>query len=68
MVEERRRKELQKIARQRRYNAPWTFNILATVYFYLGARHEEISLQEEFGEQHEDYKKKVPMFLPRMRG
>jgi protein-S-isoprenylcysteine O-methyltransferase Ste14 len=44
------------------------FNILATVYFYLGARHEEGSLQEELGEQYEDYRKKVPMFLPRMRG
>lgn len=41
------------------------FNILATAYFYLGARHEERSLQEEFGGQYEDYKKKVPMFLPR---
>ncbi|MCX6676442.1 MAG: hypothetical protein NTU95_00665 [Methanothrix sp.] len=43
------------------------FNILATVYFYLGARHEERSLQEEFGEEYEDYKKRVPMFLPRLR-
>jgi len=42
------------------------FNILATVYFYLGARHEERSLQEEFGQEYEDYRKKVPMFLPRL--
>jgi protein-S-isoprenylcysteine O-methyltransferase Ste14 len=42
------------------------FNILATIYFYLGARHEERSLQEEFGREYEDYRKKVPMFLPRL--
>ena len=41
------------------------FNILATIYFYLGARHEERSLKEEFGEEYEEYKKRVPMFLPR---
>ncbi len=43
------------------------FNILATVYFYIGARHEERSLREEFGEQYENYRQKVPMFLPRLR-
>jgi len=43
------------------------FNILATIYFYLGARHEERSLQEEFGREYEDYKESVPMFLPRLR-
>ncbi|MDD2756039.1 MAG: isoprenylcysteine carboxylmethyltransferase family protein [Methanothrix sp.] len=43
------------------------FNILATVYFYLGARHEERSLKEEFGHVYEDYKERVPMFLPRLR-
>jgi len=42
------------------------FNILATVYFYLGARHEERSLKEEFGQEYEDYKESVPMFLPRL--
>ena len=43
------------------------FNILATIYFYLGARHEERSLKEEFGEEYEEYKKRVPMFLPGLR-
>jgi methanethiol S-methyltransferase len=43
------------------------FNILATGYFYLGARHEERSLKEEFGHVYEDYKERVPMFLPRLR-
>ncbi|MRR38353.1 isoprenylcysteine carboxylmethyltransferase family protein [bacterium] len=41
------------------------FNILATVYFYLGARHEERSLRAEYGRAYEDYKARVPMFLPR---
>jgi protein-S-isoprenylcysteine O-methyltransferase Ste14 len=43
------------------------FNILATVYFYLGARHEERSLKDEFGHVYEDYRERVPMFLPRLR-
>jgi methanethiol S-methyltransferase len=42
------------------------FNILAMIYFYLGARHEETSLKEEFGQEYEEYKERVPMFLPRM--
>lgn len=42
------------------------FNILATVYFYVGALHEQRSLYEEFGPQYEAYKKRVPMFLPRL--
>jgi protein-S-isoprenylcysteine O-methyltransferase Ste14 len=43
------------------------FNIIATIYFYLGARHEERSLKEEFREEYEEYRKAVPMFLPRLR-
>lgn len=43
------------------------FNILATIYFYIGARHEERSLRKEFGQEYEDYRKRVPMFLPRLR-
>ncbi len=43
------------------------FNILATIYFYIGARHEERSLREEFGQEYEDYRKRVPMFLPRLK-
>jgi len=43
------------------------FNIIATVYFYIGARHEERSLRKEFREEYEDYRQKVPMFLPRPR-
>lgn len=44
-----------------------TFNMLATVYFYFGALHEERSLQEEFGEAYRAYKQHVPMFIPRIR-
>lgn len=43
------------------------FNLLATAYFYLGARHEERSLREEFGQEYEEYRKRVPMFLPNLR-
>jgi methanethiol S-methyltransferase len=43
------------------------FNILATIYFYLGARHEERMLQEEFGREYDRYRKDVPMFLPRLK-
>jgi protein-S-isoprenylcysteine O-methyltransferase Ste14 len=43
------------------------FNILSTLYFYLGALHEERSLREEFGQEYEEYRRKVPMFLPRIR-
>jgi protein-S-isoprenylcysteine O-methyltransferase Ste14 len=43
------------------------FNILATAYFYVGARHEERSLRLEFGDDYEDYRRAVPMFIPRMR-
>jgi len=42
------------------------FNILATVYFYIGARHEERSLKEEFRQEYEDYRRRVPMFMPRL--
>ena len=43
------------------------FNILSTLYFYLGALHEEKSLREEFGKEYEEYRRKVPMFFPRIR-
>jgi protein-S-isoprenylcysteine O-methyltransferase Ste14 len=42
------------------------FNILAMIYFYLGAWHEEKSLKVEFGEVYEEYRKAVPVFLPRL--
>ncbi len=44
-----------------------TFNVLATIYFYVGALHEEKSLLEEFGEEYEEYRRKIPMFIPRLK-
>ena len=44
-----------------------TFNILATVYFYVGALHEGRSLEEEFGDAYIAYRQHVPMFIPRIR-
>jgi protein-S-isoprenylcysteine O-methyltransferase Ste14 len=44
-----------------------TFNILATVYFIVGALHEEGALLEEFGDAYREYRQKVPMFIPRTR-
>jgi methanethiol S-methyltransferase len=44
-----------------------TFNLLATLYFYVGALHEEKSLRKEFGNEYEDYKRSVPMFVPRLK-
>jgi protein-S-isoprenylcysteine O-methyltransferase Ste14 len=43
------------------------FNVLATIYFYVGALHEERSLLEEFGEKYREYRRRVPMFIPRVR-
>jgi methanethiol S-methyltransferase len=43
------------------------FNTLATIYVYIGALHEERSLKEEFGQEYEDYRQRVPMFLPRRK-
>jgi protein-S-isoprenylcysteine O-methyltransferase Ste14 len=44
-----------------------TFNLMATMHFYLGARHEETSLAEQFKERYTKYRESVPMFLPRHR-
>lgn len=44
-----------------------TFNIMATVYFYVGALHEERSLVEEFGDAYKAYRQRVPMIIPRIR-
>jgi methanethiol S-methyltransferase len=43
------------------------FNTLATIYVYVGALHEERSLKKEFGQEYEDYRQRVPMFLPRLK-
>ena len=40
------------------------FNLLATLYFWLGSWHEERRLLAEFGRQYRHYQIKVPGFLP----
>ncbi len=40
---------------------------LMVVLIYLISRKEEEELIREFGEEYEDYKKKVPMLMPRLR-
>jgi protein-S-isoprenylcysteine O-methyltransferase Ste14 len=37
-------------------------------YFIIGAFLEEKKLIAEFGEQYRDYRRRVPMFVPRLRG
>lgn len=43
------------------------FDILATVYFVLGAWHEERRLLREFGEKYRRYRQEVPAFIPFLR-
>lgn len=40
------------------------FNILTTIYFWMGARHEERRLEATFGEQYRRYQQQVPAFIP----
>lgn len=39
---------------------------LMTLLIYLISRKEEEELMKEFGKEYEDYKKRVPMFIPRL--
>ena len=41
---------------------------LMVVLVYIVSRKEEEELIREFGKEYEDYKEKVPMLLPRLRG
>jgi protein-S-isoprenylcysteine O-methyltransferase Ste14 len=43
------------------------FTPLMVVLIYLISRKEEEELIREFGKEYEDYKKKVPMLMPRLR-
>ncbi|HWQ18972.1 MAG TPA: isoprenylcysteine carboxylmethyltransferase family protein [Methanotrichaceae archaeon] len=40
---------------------------LITIYFYVGALHEERSLLAEFGAEYAEYRRRIPMFIPRLR-
>lgn len=42
----------------------FVFNLLATVYFLLGAVHEERRLLREFGDTYRRYRQEVPAFIP----
>jgi len=44
------------------------FTPLMVVLIYLISRKEEEELIREFGKEYEDYKKKVPLLLPRLKG
>lgn len=41
--------------------------LLFTLYFYFGAMHEETGLRREFGPAYDDYRRQVPMLIPRPR-
>lgn len=40
------------------------FDVIATIYFYLGAIHEERRLAAEFGDAYRQYQEEVPAFIP----
>ena len=51
-----------------------TFSIIATgiwvliiTFYYFNSKHEEKLLLGKFGKDYEEYKKEVPMLIPRMR-
>ena len=43
------------------------FDVIATIYFYLGAMHEERRLAAEFGDAYRQYQEEVPAFIPLLR-
>ena len=42
----------------------FAFNLLASLYFFVGALHEERRLAAEFGEAYLQYRREVPAFIP----
>jgi len=49
-----------------------SYSLLSTplmiTLLYLISRREEEELTKEFGKKYEDYKKRVPMLIPRLKG
>ncbi len=41
--------------------------ILIIAFYYFISKHEEKLLLEKFGKDYEEYKKEVPMLIPRIR-
>jgi protein-S-isoprenylcysteine O-methyltransferase Ste14 len=51
-----------------------TFSLVATgiwvliiIFYYFNSKHEEKLLLDKFGKDYEDYRKEVPMLIPRIR-
>ena len=44
-----------------------TLYALISIYFFVGTYHEEILLEEEFGQDYAEYKKRVPRLIPFLR-
>lgn len=42
----------------------FVFSVLATCYLFIGSRHEEAMLIEQYGDRYETYRKKVPALFP----
>jgi protein-S-isoprenylcysteine O-methyltransferase Ste14 len=40
--------------------------ILSSIYLCLGSLHWEMRLKAQFGEEYEEYRKKVPRFIPKV--
>jgi protein-S-isoprenylcysteine O-methyltransferase Ste14 len=44
-----------------------TLYSLISLYFFVGTFHEEILLEEEFGQDYADYRRRVPRMIPFFR-
>ncbi len=42
----------------------FVFSVLATLYLFIGSRHEEAMLIEQYGDRYETYRKRVPALFP----
>jgi len=41
--------------------------LLTIIYFYKIAKQEEENLERAFGEEYKNYKREMPMFIPRLK-
>ena len=42
------------------------FNAVSTIYFYLGSLHSDHRLKAQFGPEFDEYRARVPLFVPRL--